>query len=419
MTDNAPRSNEIALQNHSRFNAVGVAAPAALTAATAAPRPKLYAVLIVDDDLTSREVLKAILQKEGFLVQTASNGLEGRLAAQRHHPDLVLLDIYMPGENGLETCALLKEDPATEDIPVVFISANEEVSSKVSGFNAGGVDYITKPYEAPEVIARVRLHIRLAHSYRSMVAASLEQLQRLSESQRSILVQPEELPQAAFACLYLPAQSAGGDFYDVIHAGEEIYDYLVADISGHDASTSLPMSALKALLRQNVALLYTPAENLNLVNRHLRPVLQEGQYVTLVYARLNRPLRRLTVVSAGHPPAVVLRAGQQTEVIRQSSEGLGLFDAITPAVFETRIEPGDRVFLFSDGLIEQDGSGAIARPAGLSRFLNMLHTNPSSALENTIEEIRKNWFPDPRNVMDDVVLLGFNAAAGNTSGAAR
>jgi sigma-B regulation protein RsbU (phosphoserine phosphatase) len=368
---------------------------------------KIPSILVVDDDPTSRLMLKSILQKEGFVVLSAVNGREGRLLAEHDQPDLIIMDIQMPIEDGLTACAALKTNVRTANIPVIFISSVEDVTTKIDGFNAGGLDYITKPFQVMEVVARVRLQIRLFHSYRSMVAANLDQLKHLSDSQKNILVQPEEYPEAAFSVFYLPAQTAGGDFYDVIHTGANIYDYLVADISGHHTGTALPAAALKALLRQNASMLYSPLENLNLINLHLRPVLQEEQYATLIYARLNKTRMRLTLVNAGHPSAIIVKAGGKAEIVSQSGDGLGLFDQVALDAKEIPVAQGDRIFLFSDGLIEQDANGSISRRVGLINLIKLINDNTSDRVETTVMAVKENLFPDPQHMDDDAVLLGF------------
>ncbi|MEI7848079.1 MAG: fused response regulator/phosphatase [Chloroflexota bacterium] len=364
-------------------------------------------ILVVDDDSTARLMLQSILRKESFVVLTAANGREGRQLAEHEQPDLIIMDINMPEEGGLTACATLKKDARTADIPVIFMSYIDDVNSKIDGFNVGGVDYITKPYQFQEVVARVRLQIRLNHSYRSMVASSLEQLKNLTDSQKRILVQPEEYPEAGFSVFYLPSHAAGGDFYDVIHVGVGVYDYLVADISGHYTGTALPAAALKVLLRQNASMLYAPLENLQLVNRHLRPVLQADQYATLIYARLNQARLRLTLANAGHPSAIIYRACRGAEVFQQSGDGLGLFDDLSLDVQEIPVEKGDRVFLFSDGLIESDMQGPIQRRVGLANLINLINENSTAGIAATIATIRECLFPDTGNLEDDAVLLGF------------
>ncbi len=364
-------------------------------------------ILVVDDDPTSRLILKQILRKEGFLVITAENGRQARTLAEREQPDLIIMDIMMPEEDGLTACTTLKTNARTTNIPVIFISSAEDLKSKIDGFNAGGQDYITKPYQHQEVIARVRLHIRMYHTYTSMVAASLEQLKQLSQSQKNILVQPQDFPEANFSVFYLPAQAAGGDFYDVIHSGADIYDYLVADISGHSASTALPSAALKALVRQNVSMLYAPLENLNLVNQHLRPVLQEDQYATLIYARLNKSRMLLTLVNAGHPPAILQHANGKAQIVPQNGDGLGLYESVVLDVCEIPITQGSRIYLYSDGLIERDQNGPIPRRVGLENLLRLIEANAAQPLEALLQTIQNALFPGTNTLDDDAVLLGF------------
>ncbi|HMK65401.1 MAG TPA: response regulator, partial [Thermodesulfobacteriota bacterium] len=208
-------------------------------------------VLIVDDNAVNRMVLEAIFVKEGFQIYSAEDGPGGRSLAQTRSPDLILLDIMMPGESGFDTCRILKRDPTTSDIPIIFVSSLVDVKEKVMGFSLGAVDYITKPFERLEILARARLHIKLKKAYTLQIEAQSARLKQLQAAQKAILIQPEECPDAGFAVYYKPFHEVGGDFYDVLRGGEDIFDYFVADISGHDLGACLPTSALKALLINN------------------------------------------------------------------------------------------------------------------------------------------------------------------------
>lgn len=118
-------------------------------------------ILIIDDSPTNTKVLDAVLGREGFLTLTAANGPEGRELAHARSPDLILLDIMMPGESGFETCRALKLDEVTTNIPVIFVSSRNDAKDKVMAFSLGAVDYVTKPFDRAELLARVRIHIRL------------------------------------------------------------------------------------------------------------------------------------------------------------------------------------------------------------------------------------------------------------------
>jgi adenylate cyclase len=118
-------------------------------------------ILIVDDTLNNLTLLERILSKKGYEVRLASSGQRGLEAVELTQPDLILLDIMMPGIDGYEVCSRLKASDRTRGIPIIFLSALVEVSHKVKAFNAGGVDYIIKPFEAVEVLARVENQLRL------------------------------------------------------------------------------------------------------------------------------------------------------------------------------------------------------------------------------------------------------------------
>jgi PAS domain S-box-containing protein len=122
---------------------------------------KHYDILVVDDTPQNLTILTRILKKQGYRVRPAINGHVALKAVHNAAPDLILLDIMMPDMNGYELCEQLKANPQTCDIPVIFVSAKTEVVDKVKGFEAGGVDYITKPFQTEDVLARVHTHLTI------------------------------------------------------------------------------------------------------------------------------------------------------------------------------------------------------------------------------------------------------------------
>jgi two-component system cell cycle response regulator len=120
-------------------------------------------ILVVDDMPDNVRLLSRLLTSHGYLVRSAENGDSAIELAKKECPDLILMDVNLPGMNGLQTCVRLKEDQQTRAVPVIFISALDSVAHKVDGFQAGGVDYITKPFDGKEVLARVVTHLSLKH----------------------------------------------------------------------------------------------------------------------------------------------------------------------------------------------------------------------------------------------------------------
>ncbi|MBP0025119.1 MAG: response regulator, partial [Roseofilum sp. SID2] len=118
-------------------------------------------ILVVDDTSANLSVLTQLLSKEGYKVRVARNGEFALRSALSSPPSLILLDIMMPEMNGYQVCEYLKSNPKTQDIPIIFLSASDEILDKVTAFGVGGVDYITKPFEGIEVLARIENQLRL------------------------------------------------------------------------------------------------------------------------------------------------------------------------------------------------------------------------------------------------------------------
>lgn len=147
--------------------------------------PQKGTLLIVDDNLKNLKVLLDLLKDFGFAISVARSGEEALERASRRTPDLILLDVMMPGLNGFETCRRLKANETTREIPIIFMTALTDVESKLKGFEVGGVDYVTKPVEYQEVMARLNAHL------------TIRQLQQdLTEKNAELRAKNEQLQQA-------------------------------------------------------------------------------------------------------------------------------------------------------------------------------------------------------------------------------
>lgn len=152
-------------------------------------------ILIVDDQPENLRVLGNLLLLEGYRVRQAPSGKLALRAAEQQAPDLILLDISMPEMDGFEVCHRLKEDPDLRSVPVIYLSAFTETESKLKAFDAGGVDYITKPFEGREIVARVKAHCRLKITQEALSKKNIEleqTLMQLKDAQAQ-LVQSEKM----------------------------------------------------------------------------------------------------------------------------------------------------------------------------------------------------------------------------------
>ncbi|MCI5223387.1 MAG: response regulator [Candidatus Electrothrix sp. AR4] len=153
-------------------------------------------ILLVDDTPENLKLLAKILTENKFQVRGSNSGSYALKSIKKNPPDLILLDIKMPGLDGYDVCRQLKSDSLLSDIPVIFISGLKDEESKVKGFKAGGIDYITKPFQSQEILARVRTHLsmsRMKHHLEEMVHERTAELQAVTEQIKTALKEKEVL----------------------------------------------------------------------------------------------------------------------------------------------------------------------------------------------------------------------------------
>jgi sigma-B regulation protein RsbU (phosphoserine phosphatase) len=361
-------------------------------------------ILIVDDDTVSVVLLTGLLQREGFSTICVADGAEGISLATHLRPDLILLDVKLPTGHGPSICGILKKEPATAEIPILFISGDTDTATKVECFDAGGQDYITKPYETREVLARIRTHLRLGQTQKALAGLLAHTIQNIAQAQQVLQpYRPQDMPAARFEVYYRQLSQAGGDFYDVIPLSENVFDYITADVSGHNIGIALVTSALKVLLAQNCSPVLTPAETLSIVNRVIPSVLQPGQYVSVSWVRVNRKTGKALLLNAGQPPVIYIPSEGQPRRIECGGDIVGIFEQVAFEQVELSVSPGDRLLLYSDGLIEVENKSPAARTAGIDRILAICVA--PIPLNQLIDEIPAKLFGQARP-NDDVILLG-------------
>jgi diguanylate cyclase (GGDEF)-like protein len=146
---------------------------------------KKGSILVVDDTLDNLRLLNDILTRDGYLVRPVPNGKMALSSAQLDPPDLILLDIMMPGMDGFEVCQRLKADERTAEAPVIFLSALSDLTDKVKAFGVGGVDYIIKPFQTEEVLMRVHTHITIRHLQQSLEEKNAQLELEITERKRA------------------------------------------------------------------------------------------------------------------------------------------------------------------------------------------------------------------------------------------
>lgn len=341
-------------------------------------------VLIVDDTPANLRLLSRMLAEQGYQVRPVPDGPLALAAVQAEPPDLILLDIRMPEMNGYEVCKHLKADAQTCDIPIVFISALDAIQDKVRAFTAGGVDYVTKPFQVEEVLARVETHLALRELQKQLQDANQKMAQELAlagEVQASFL--PNELPSIPgwqLSATLKPARQASGDFYDLISLPNAGLGIVVADVSDKGAGAALYM-ALSCTLIRTYAVEYPaqPEFVLSAVNRRILQDTSASQFVTVFYGILDPATGMLAYCNAGHCPPYHIRSedGQDVQELVRTGIPLGLFEDKVWEQNAVQLASGDVLLLYTDGITE-----AHSEQAGLfgeERLLESVRANLGSA----------------------------------------
>ncbi len=368
-------------------------------------------ILLVDDNPTNLQVLFQTLDGVGCKLLIAKNGEMALSIVGKARPDLILLDIMMPGIDGYEVCRQLKSVPATADIPVIFLSALGNTEDKVKGLQLGAVDYITKPFQPDEVIARVNTHLTI-HRLKREVESRKDQLEHelkvVSEVQQKLL--PKKLPAIAgfkLAAHYETSRYAGGDYYDIIELPDNHWGFLIADAEGHSAPAAVLMAMTCALFRAFPETTTDPARMLHYLNEHLCKV-AEPSFMTALYAVYNANQKTMRVARAGQPLPMIYRFAEK-QAIEFSCPGvypLGIepYEIEIP-VTETKLEAGDRFLVYTDGVSERFNEEEDIY--GEKRVLRQLATdsadNPQDVLTAIMADVER--FAGNRPADDDQALL--------------
>jgi putative two-component system response regulator len=234
-------------------------------------KPYTPSVMIVDDTLENLRLLESMLHDKGYQVFAFPNGEMALKAAAKNVPDLILLDIMMPGMDGFEVCGRLKADPKLAEVPVIFLSALSEVADKVKAFHFGGVDYITKPFQFEEVDARVSTHLNLRALQEALESHNLR-LQELVDAQ------VKEISDSQMATIFALAKLAESRDYETGAHLERVQGYCRAL-----AETLMDTSAYGKLIDYNfITTLYQacPMHDIGKVAIPDRILLKPGKLTT-------------------------------------------------------------------------------------------------------------------------------------------
>jgi sigma-B regulation protein RsbU (phosphoserine phosphatase) len=371
-------------------------------------------VLIVDDAKVNIDILVEALRDE-YKLSVALDGTAALCNIEKSTPDLVLLDIVMPGLTGYEVCRQLRAQESTRDLPVMFLSSLEDVKDKTQGFEVGGNDYLTKPFEVLEVKARVRSLLKAKAYTDAIREAMARDLKIAREIQMGIL--PADV--AAITrhsalevhAIIEPAQKVGGDLYEVLRASDDRLVIALGDVSGKGIPAALFMAVAVTVLRTLARHLVDPAEILRRLNDELVEQNPRGMFVTMQCLVFDLAARQVSFAGAGHHQLAIVSRGRPPRLACVSSGRPAGLMAFNPIERETLpLEAGDTFVLFSDGVSE--AMNVVDDFYGEDRLMAVL----AAAADGTVADIVKrvvadvHAFANGAKQSDDITVLAVRYA---------
>lgn len=370
-------------------------------------------ILVVDDARTNVDILVEALKAE-YKLSVALSGEDALKIIDRTPPDLVLLDIVMPGLDGYEVCRRVRASPSHRDIPVMFLSALEDVKDKTKGFEAGGNDYLSKPFEILEVKARVRSLLK-AKAYSDAVKEQLASELRIArEIQVGILpaniagaTQGTGLEVQAFL---EPAKEVGGDLYEVLRRSDGTVLIVIGDVSGKGIPAALFMGVTMTLVRTIGRKLQPPDVVLAEVNDALAAQNPRNMFATLLCMIYSPQDQTLQYASAGHPPPILIRAKRATLTPIEPGLVAGAMPGLKPPCQSMRLEPGDRLLLYTDGVTEafNESKELLGEPRLLDQLSRDTGVSASDAVRCALAAVRSHAGQQPQS--DDIAMIALHVS---------
>ncbi len=399
-------------------------------------------ILVVDDGLMNRTSLCRLLAAHGYEALPAADGGEALRILDAVAIDLVLLDVVMPGQSGLEVLEEIRRTRSAADLPVIMATGLDATGDIVRALGLGANDYVTKPLDFEVVLARARTHIALKQA----VAEARQLDQRVREqnaelqvanaqlragaerSRRDLLTAarvqaalmpaaPPDFPALRFAWNFQPCDQLAGDSFNAFALSKRHAAFYVLDVSGHGVAASLLAVAATRLLTPShdagaLVLAATadcppaplpPHQVATRLNSALPWSPATQQFLTLFYATFDVTTSQLQYTSAGHPGAIKVSLRDPPQTLEGSDLPIGLGEEYQ--THATTLLPGDRVFLYSDGLTDAfNGKG---ESFGKSRLVDALTRTTALPLADALRDILRDvqaWRQE-ETATDDLTLL--------------
>ncbi len=372
-------------------------------------------VLAVDDTPENLDIVKAILTPE-YKVKVATSGALALKIVNSQPPNIILLDVMMPEMDGYEVCRRLKSDPITAEIPIIFLTTQDQTADEAEGFSLGAADYIHKPVNPQILKARVATHVALKQSIddlHELSEALVQAKERMEKElkvghdlQKSML--PDVVPDSNHfeLCASMDAaREVGGDFYDYFMLNDQELWFCVADVSGKGVPSALFMAMTKILLKSQSRDDRTSSKVMTRVNSILAEDNPECMFVTVFLGVMEVSTGTITYTNAGHNLPLIKRANGTVHTVPDSH---GPIMGVREGEYgESLIElgPGDTLLVYTDGVTEaMDVEGQLYSD---QRLVNVLQSIDLPTAESMLKAVRASVddFSLGAEQADDITMI--------------
>jgi len=386
-------------------------------------------ILIVDDEPFNVDYLEQELEDLNYTTVTAVNGQEALEKISSEAPDLVLLDIMMPIMDGFSVLGKVKADPAIRDIPIIVISANNDLQSTVKGIQLGAEDYLPKPFEPTLLKARIQssLEKKRLRDMQSLYLKSLEREMNIARDiQKEFLpAQLPEVPGWEIASYFEAAKEVAGDFYDAFTLPDGTLTFLVADVCGKGIGAALFMTLFRSLIHAasisdqfsvgQAQPALSAAERLQhavtLTNNYVAETHEASNMFATVFVGILDPATgKLTYINAGNePPLIAGGDGKVHTTLARTGSAVGAIANAKFTVKETTLASDDMLVAFTDGI--PDTQNIHGEFFGNDRMRGLLVDNSTPAALLKAMETDLDQFIGEADQFDDITLLAIKRKA--------
>lgn len=328
-------------------------------------------ILIVDDNPTNVIIIREILKKEDYrnivtsssakeMLEILGVGVDGSSLRPKYaNVDLILLDMMMPEMDGIEACRIVQQHDRLRDIPIIMVTAVGDSKKLAEALDAGAVDYVTKPINKVELMARIRLALRLKAEkdwHKERDQRIQDELKLAALVQNAVLSLPIVEERFQVHALYQPSFELAGDLYSWYDLGDGRYAVILLDMMGHGISSSLFCMFLASVLKDTVITYVEPEKVIQELNRRFNQLYIEKQlvqyYFTAIYLVVDTQKRRIDYVNAGHPPGLFFEGEKGPVMLESNCHPVGLFERIEAQPQSLTYSEDSHLALYTDGILE-------------------------------------------------------------------